>query len=436
MPTLAGILLILVFILLNAFFVASEFALVSVRRTRMQELANKRKGRAKKVLRALDDLDTYISATQLGITIASIALGWIGEPILADMFVPLFSWLHMPLSAIAAHTMSIGIAFAIITFLHIVLGELTPKSLALQETDRTALFVITPLRYFALVFKPIIWLLNTAGIYILKILGLSGEIKHPLHSEEEIRMILDQSGEGGVLAQNEVEMVHNVFQLGDIPVKQIMMPRTAVVAFPLQATLGEVIRKIKQHSHSRYPVYDGSVDTIVGFVHVKDIYRLALKTDLKKKLEDLHCIRKTIAVPETKKADEVLRDMRRAQVHMIVVSDEYGGTAGVASLEDILERLVGEIGDEFDRPAKEIQRENDGYLINGLVSLEKIQRRLAVPLRGQGYATIGGLMFGLLGREPKTGDKVVIGDLTLEVASLYGKRISSVRLTPTRRRKK
>jgi len=431
MEFLLQLFLVLFLVFLNGFFVASEFALVGIRRTRIQELVSKNNALAGMVSKALDDLETYISATQLGITLASLALGWVGEPAIAHFLKPLFSFLPQTTALITAHSLAIIIAFTLISILHIVLGELAPKSIALQRTEKTSLFIITPLTFFVKVFKPAIWFLNFLGEHVVKLVGLSESASHTLHSEEEIKIILNQSREGGVIEQGEVEMVQNVFRLADIPITDVMVPRTNVIAYTNNITVSELLKKIKHDLHSRYPIYEGSLDSLVGFIHIKDIYQFALeKKDLNKRLKDTTFIRETITVPETKKADDVLRDMRKYQVHMIFVSDEYGGTAGVVSLEDILESVVGEIEDEFDRPTKAVQKQADGsYLIDGMLPVEKVRKRFNLP-GGSGYATMGGLLFSLLGREPRVGDKVTVGEVNLEVAVRDKKRIALIRLTP------
>jgi len=422
--------LVLFLVLLNGYFVASEFALVAMRKTRAEELARKGNVTAKMLKGAMDNLDTYISSTQLGITLASLALGWIGEPALAHFLEPFFSFLPREATLITSHTLAVAIAFSTITFLHIVLGELAPKSIALQRAEATSLFIITPLVFFTKVFKPIIWILNGAGQLVLKLFGfraLSGH--HLLHSEEEIKMLLRQSGQGGAIPAKEVEMVHNVFQLGDIPVKLIMVPRTEILSLENTASLKEVLKQVHDHPHSRFPVYEETIDNIVGFVHIKDIYKkLVIEKDTSK-LSQLGIIREIINVPEIKKIDAVLQDMRRKRVHLAIVSDEFGGTAGIVTLEDIIESLVGEIDDEFDIPIKNIIRQKDGsYLVDGHTLIEEVQEKFRLPLKGQGYTTIGGLVFGLLGHEPRLGDVVQIDNLLFEVAEIEGKRIKILKL--------
>lgn len=423
-----GLVFLLVF--LNGYFVASEFALVAVRKTRIDELAKKGNVSAKLLQKALKELDSYISATQLGITLASLALGWIGEPAIAHFLEPFFHFLPQKEAFLTSHTLAIIFAFSIITFLHIVLGELAPKSIALQKSETTSLLIITPLVIFARTFRPFIWFLNAAGQLVLKLFGFRAPSGHQLiHSEEEVKMILRQSEEGGAIPTKEVEMVYNVFQLGDIPVRHVMIPRTDIIAFNVATSLSEITKKLARHSHSRFPVFENSIDNIIGFVHVKDIYRELLKHDERTKLSKFEIVRKIIYVPEVKKIDKVLQEMRKKRIHLAVVNDEFGGTAGIVTLEDIIESLVGEIEDEFDQPVQQILRQKDGsYIIDGTVLIREIQEKFNLALKGQGYTTVGGLVFGLLGHEPKVGEAVQISNITLTVKDIEGKRIKSLLL--------
>jgi CBS domain containing-hemolysin-like protein len=430
--------LVILLVILNGFFVASEFGLVAIRKTRVDELANKGNRPAKLIQKALYALDTYISATQLGITIASLALGWIGEPVIAHMLEPFLAiYLSHSLATFSAHSISIAIAFFSITFLHIVIGELVPKSIALQRSEKTTLFIIGPLTAFTYLFRPIIWILNKSGLLITRVFGLSSPLStESVHSEEEIKMLLSQSGRSGEIAKDEVEMVYNVFQLGDTMVKQIMVPRTDIVSFNVATTLSDVIKRIGKNVHSRFPVYEHSIDTIIGFIHVKDIYKAALTVDKKKKLSEMTIIRNIITVPESKKANEVLIEMRKKRVHLAVVNDEYGGTAGIVTLEDVLESLVGDIQDEFEKPEEPIQKQKDGsFLIDGLVPVKTVIMKFNLPMKGQGYSTIGGLVFGLLGHQPKVNEKVQISNIIFAVEKMEKKRIKTIKLTIEEKRK-
>ncbi len=422
--------LVLLLVLLNGYFVASEFALVAVRKTRINELVKTGNTAAKLVQKALVDLDSFISATQLGITLASLALGWIGEPTIAHFLEPYFTFLPKEAAIISAHSLSIVIAFTIITFLHIVLGELAPKTIALQRAEVMSMIIIAPLTVFTKVFRPFIWVLNGAGSLVLKAFGFTAPSGHQLvHSEEEIRMLLAQSAESGVIPKKEAEMVYSVFRLGDTSIKQIMVPRTEIVAFNVSTSLKEMIKRVERKLHSRFPVYEHAIDTIIGFVHIKDIYKQLLKTDGNKRLLETRLIREIIRVPETKRIDEVLLDMRKKRIHIAVVNDEYGGTSGIVTLEDILESLVGEIQDEFEKPINDMQRQADGsFLVDGLTAIEQVQKRFKLPIQGQGYTTIGGLVFGLVGHESKKGDKVQLGNIIFEVVDMERKRIKTVRL--------
>lgn len=423
-------LLVVFLVLLNGFFVASEFALVAIRKTRIEELVKKGNLSAKLVLKAVNDLESYISATQLGITLASLALGWIGEPAIARFLEPFFVFLPNEAALLTAHTLAVITAFSIITFLHIVLGELAPKSIALQSAEKTSLVLIAPLVVFARVFKPFIWLLNGAGTLVLKLFGFSAPSGHQLvHSEEEIKLILAQSAEGGALEKQEVEMIHRVLQLGDIPVRNIMMPRTEIKAVDAETTVEDLKRLIRKDTLSRHPVYKGNIDTIIGYVHEKDINKFS-QDKLEISLLESGLIREIINVPEVQRIDDVLQAMRKKRVHMAIVNDEYGGTLGIVTLEDILESIVGEIYDEFDKAEITIQKQADGkYIIDGLAPVQTIQQKFNVPLKGQGYVTIGGVVFGLLGKEPKVGDFIQVGALKLEVKEIEKRRIKTLILT-------
>ncbi len=422
--------LVLLLVFLNGYFVASEFALVAVRNTRIDELTRKGNRRAKLLQKALSNLDDYISSTQLGITLASLALGWIGEPAIAHQLEPYFNFLPKGTALVTSHTISIIIAFSIITILHIVLGELVPKSIALQRSERTSLLIITPLIFFTKVFHPFIWILNGAGQLILKLFEITPPTgKQLVHSEEEIRMLLSQSANEGEIPSREVEMVNKVFQLGDTSVKYIMIPRTDVLAFNIASALKDLVIKINEHPHSRFPVFENTIDTVIGFVHVKDIYKELLQKGESAKLSQLKITRTIISVPEMKKIDSVLQDMRKKRIHIAVVNDEFGGTAGIVTLEDIMESLVGEIEDEFEEAVTNITKHKEGgYAVNGHTLLTDIKDKFKFPLKGQGYTTIGGLVYGLLGHEPRIGDTVEIGNLSLTVEEIEGKRIKVLRI--------
>jgi CBS domain containing-hemolysin-like protein len=424
--------LILFLVLLNGYFVASEFALVTVRKTRIDELAKSGSAMAQLVQKAQANLDSVISTTQLGITTASIALGWVGEPLLAHWFDPLFAaFLPETAAFISAHALAVIVAFTIITYLHVVLGELAPKTVALQKPETVSLIIVAPLLFLTRIFWPAIIFLNGSGALVLRAFGVKAPSgHHVVHSEEEIRMLLAQSAESGIIPEKEAEMVYNVFRFGDTPVKQVMVPRTEVDAFENSLTLADVVAFVESRPHSRFPVYEHSIDLVTGFVHMKDVYRALSHAGPATRLSETDIIREIISVPESKRIDEVLLDMRKRRIHIAVVSDEYGGTAGIVTLEDLLESLVGEIQDEFDQPLQDIVKEADGtFLVDGLTAAEKLQQHFNLPMKGHGYTTAGGLVFGVLGRQPKEGDEVQIGDMLFRIEKLDGHRISTLRLT-------
>lgn len=435
MITLLKLLSVLLLIFLNGFFVAAEYALVSVRKTRIDELVRKGNRTAKIVQFAIQHINNYISAIQLGITIVSLALGWIGEPALASLFIQLFMFLPHALAQLSAHTLAILVAFSVITYFHVVLGELAPKTMALQNAETFALLLIRPLDLFTKLFLPIIWLLNKSSQLILRLLHVNpANSEKSVHSEEEIKSLLTQSGQSGVIPKDEVALVYNVFRLGDLTVKQIMLPRVDIVAFDMDTTLQNTIKRIKRSRYSRFPVYKNTIDTIIGYIHIKDILKLDVGVNGDKTLAELDVIRDIIMVADSQKADDVLAEMQKEHVHVAVVADEYGGTEGIVTLEDIIERLVGEIQDEFEKPLeKGFQKQDDGsFLISGSMPIDQVTKKFPIPIKGQGLKTIGGLLFSLLGREPKVGDSIQLGSATFTIIMMDRNRVGQIRVTKHR----
>lgn len=342
------VLLVLVLILLNGFFVASEIALVSLRRTRIQELVKKHKPSASLVQEAVNDLETYISATQLGITIVSIGLGWLGEPAIADIFEHIFSFLPQHAAIITSHTVAILIAFILITYFEVVLGEVVPKTVTLQHAEKTALLIIRPLILFSKIFRPFIWLLQISGRGMLYLLGFSHKISTNPISEDELTLMLAQSAGTGSIEKEEAQMVEKLFKLDDLPIKRLMIHKSNIIAFPITATIGQAAAKLDTHTFSRFPIYKKSLDDIVGFVHIKDIYKL--QDDKKEQVQFKHIhLRKIIRVKETTKIDDVLQEMKQKRIHMAVVVDTDNKTCGIVTLENIVESVMGDIKDEFEK---------------------------------------------------------------------------------------
>lgn len=347
---LLQLLVVLALILLNGFFVASEISLVSLRRTRIAELVKRGDKHAPLVADALNKLDNFISATQLGITIASIGLGWIGEPTIAHALGGAFTFLPRNIALLSAHTIAIILAFALITFFHIVLGELVPKTFALQNVERMSLWLILPLTIFTKVFHPFVVLLKLSSQFILRLLGQTEKItqNRPI-SEEELGLMLMQSAGTGSIEKEEARMVQKLFNMDDLPIKHVMIHKSNITAFPITMTIEEATNQLGKHTYSRFPIYEKSIDDIVGFVHIKDIYKLEDEGKGKWSFGSIH-LRKIIRVKENTKIDDVLEEMKSERVHMAIVSED-GKTAGIVTLENIVESVMGDIRDEFDQSA-------------------------------------------------------------------------------------
>lgn len=427
---LMGIAAIGVFVLANGFFVAAEFALVSVRRTRIAELVARGQAGAESVQKAIENPDRVIAATQLGITLASLALGWIGEPALAGIFEPLINRLPENFQIEATHTITTAVAFSLITFLHVVVGELAPKSIALQNPERTSLFVAGPTLLTERIFKPAIWALNGTGNALLRLVGVNPVSGHALvHSVEELKMLMDASTQGGVVEQEENEMLHAVFDFGEMVVRQVMVPRTEVTAVEAGVTLEEIIRLATQSTYTKFPVYEESLDQIIGIVHVKDLLN-AMQSPDREGCTARTLMREPLFVPETLPVSTLLRLFRDNRQHVAIVLDEFGGTGGLATLEDLLEEIVGEVNDLFDQAAPGIQPQPDGsVLIDGLTLIEDVNQELDLELVEEYYDTIAGYVMGRLGRIPRQGDTVEGEGARLRVEEMDRMRVARVRLS-------
>ena len=418
----------------NGFFVATEFSLVSVRKSRMESLVAAGNQRARNVLTALKDLDGYIAATQLGITIASIGLGWIGEPALATLLDPLFEGI-MPESVafISAHGVAFAVAFAIITFLHVVFGELAPKSVALQYPDQTSMAVAAPVRFFLYAFRPAIVTMNGFGRWMLRAIGLQEVDPHQqVYTAEELEIIVTASTAGGQIEDSEEAIIRRALIFGDQTAEDVMVPRTEVVTVQASATLDDLRDIISTHPYSRFPVEGESVDEIIGILHVRDVLPILIGTQSARRLDLREILRPSYVVPSTLPIDDLLSELKREEAHIAIAIDEYGGMAGIVTLEDIIERLVGEVPDEYGQPAMTPQSQADGtMLLSGLTPLADVNEYLGLDLTPTDTAkTLGGYMFSEIGREPKIGDRVVTGGCALEITELDGLRISEVRASP------
>lgn len=412
---------------LNAFFVAAEFALVGARRTRLEEQALAGDRKAMLALRAVQHLDQYISSTQLGITMASLGLGWIGKPALAGLLDWMFGWLPAGLGWAASHTMAVAIAFTIISVLHIILGELVPKALALLYPEGVSRWVVLPLIGFTWLMHFPIMVLNGTANRLLKLVGVEPPGSHErLHSPEEIRMLVEQSGEGGSLRDRDARLLEGVFEFSEKTALEVMTPRTEMSALEGDLTVEAAADEVATAGRSRYPVYTDSLDEIVGVVHAKDILK-ALRVSPGTPLSRL--MRPPLFVPGTREVEDVLSDMKRLKVHLAVVLDEYGGTAGLVTMEDLLEEIVGEIYDEHDAVDAIAPNAIDGTVnIDGSLTISDFNGRFETELDDTDYTTIGGYLFGMLGRLPKVGDRVVVGKQQFEITAMEGRRVAGVRV--------
>jgi putative hemolysin len=405
-------------ILLNGYFVAAEYALVTARRTRIQELAQKGNRRARAVLRIVADPPRFIAAMQLGVTGASLAIGALGEQVLARVFDPLF-----------ASVIAFALAFLIITFLHVVVGELVPKGIALGYAERVALAVSTPVRAFFVVFKPLIWVLQQSSELVLRALGLTppgGEME--VYSEAELKMLLSRSTEEGQLERQEQEMLYKVFDFADKEVSAVMVPRPEVVALSIEMPPEEALAAVIDSPYTRYPVYRDSLDEIVGVLHVRDLFSALVDRGIAGvQLEQL--LRPAHIVPETKDLAALLTEFRRTNQHLAVVVDEYGELEGIVTLEDLLEEIVGEIEDEFDLPDESIERLEDGRVrVHGTFPIDDFNEQFGLSLPIEDYHTLGGFVFGMLGRAPEPGDEVEHDGIRFTVLTVEGSRIERLEI--------
>ncbi|HEX2780572.1 MAG TPA: hemolysin family protein [Gemmatimonadaceae bacterium] len=412
----------------NAFFVAAEFALVGARRSRIDELAQQGSGGARSAQRALKHLDRYISATQLGITLASLALGWIGEPAVAGAIHRLLAVFGTGASAALIETgASVIVAFIIITFLHIVLGELAPKSLALAKPEGVSMWVARPLIWFARLMYPAIWVLNSASSFMLRLVGMRPVSESErVHSPEELRLLVMQSRAHGVLDESDTAMLAGVFDFHNKKARDVMRPRTEIVAIDVDCDEEEIRALLRRERYSRYPVYRDTLDDVIGVFLAKDLW--LEEGDERRAFALERYVRQALYVPDSRPAERVLDDLRRTRAHMAVVLDEYGGTAGILTLEDLVEEVIGDIADEYDATTRD-SIEVDGVLeLAGSLSLVDVRRDHRVPVPEGEWTTLGGYTFARLGRLPKMGDRVPYPGGELEVVAMDGRRVAAVRV--------
>jgi len=423
MISIINIIIVILLVFMNGFFVATEFAMVKVRKSRIETLAIDGNKNAKNTLKVVRDLNSYLSACQLGITLASLGLGWVGEPAVADMLMPVFNLFN--LSEYTSHSISFILGFSIITGLHIVLGELVPKSLAIISSEKIAMYTALPLIMFYKITYPVMWSFNYSTNLVLKIFGISQVDEHEAaHTDQEIKLLVEDSYKHGLIDQTELTFVDNIFDFSEKTVKEIMIPRTDMACIFIDDSFDEIINYALEEQLTRYPICRDSKDNVIGFIHIKDLYRL--KFDGNENIEEI--IREIKFVPESLSISELFKTFKIEKSQMAIIIDEFGGTAGLVTIEDILEEIVGEIQDEFDDDGEEDIRktENGSYVVDGKVIIEDINELLETDIEDENIDTIGGWIYFQLKSYPKVKQKITYKNYEFIILKCDRKRISKV----------
>lgn len=418
-----NILLVFFLVFLNGFFVATEFAMVKVRKSRIETLIIQGNKRAKRTLIVVKDLNSYLSACQLGITLASLGLGWVGEPAILRLLMPIFNLFNLPSSI--EHSIAFIIAFSIITGCHIVFGELVPKSLAIISPEKIALSTAFPLIFFYKLTYPIMWIFNHSTNWILKVFGLSQVDEHEsVHTDEEIKLLVEESYNHGLVDKTELTLVDNIFDFSDKTVKEIMVPRTDITNIFIEDSFDDIIAYTFEEQLTRYPVCKENKDNVIGFIHIKDLYKQKIEGNN----QDIrHIIREIKLVPESMLISDLLKIFKKDKVQVALVIDEYGGTAGLVTIEDILEEIVGEIQDEFDEEEDAIIKcEDNSYIVDGKVLIEDITEFLYIDIEDDNIDTIGGWAYTQLDSYPKDNDKFTYKNYEFTILKCNRKRINKL----------
>ena len=425
-----NIFIIAFLLFVNGFFVAAEFSLVKVRKTRLEQLCSKGNYKAKKALKLVNDVNKMLAAAQLGVTIASIALGWVAEATIVQLIEPVIKLLPLANSVVTAHVIAVPISFILVTYFHVLLGEQLPKCISLRHPESLALLISTPMDMFITVFKPFVWLLQVSGDKILAACHANSEDASLVHSTEELDMLVDASYNEGVLNETEAEMLHNMFKFSDLLAKQVMIPRTDMVCIPSDISYEELNEVALNNQYTRYPVYEENIDKILGFIHVKDLYSLSMKKETfsMKKL-----IRPLMLVPETMTLDNLIIEFKKIHSQMAVVIDEFGGTSGLITLEDVLEEIIGDVQDEFDEEAEVDIKEvsENTYVASAMMRIDEFCDFFDLKesnFEEDDVDTIAGLVVKLLGRIANVGDSVSYNGLTFTVIEVDGARITKLQI--------
>ena len=423
-PILLQLLLVLFLIFMNGFFVAAEFVCVKVRPSRIDTLIQDGSRRAKYAKELTDHLDASLSVTQLGITLASLGLGWVGEPAVAELILPMTN--AAGLDPVFGHTIALAIAFTLITSMHIIFGELTPKSMAIQDVEGILLAIAFPMVIFSRIFKPFVWVLNHIANWTARQLGYRSGIEEEAHTEQEIRLLMEESHRKGLIDDTEAGFVDKVFDFNDLNVREIMTPRTDMVCLYLEDSFRENMKTVLEEKLTRYPLCREDKDHIVGFIHVKDMIH-AMAEGRRPILRRL--VRKALVVPESMDISVLLKTMQANRSQMAVVVDEYGGTAGIVTIEDIVEEIVGDIQDEFDEERPTAERlEGDVYSVDAKMLLEELEDLLEIKIEDDDVDSVGGWLYDHINSEPRVGQMASAAGTTFFVEEIDGWRITRVRI--------
>ncbi len=414
-------------VVLNGFFVAAEFALVKVRASQLDVKAQKGSKRAKLAKSLLEKLDAYLSATQLGITLASLALGAVGEKVISQIVIRSFEKSGLEISTLTVHSLALPIALTLLTFFHVTIGEQIPKMIGIKYSMATALFIAWPLRIFYFIFSPFIWFLNKSSNTVLSIVGIKRMGDDEVHTEEELRLILTESEEGGAIKPSENELIQNVFDFDDRIVKQIMVPQNRVIALDVELGKNEITKQVIEEGFSRIPIYLGDIDNVIGIVHSKDLLKALIENKFRS-LKDI--MRPVHFVPESMKINELLRDFQKHHIQMAIVTNEFGATAGLITMEDIIEELVGEIQDEHDDEKPNVEKKSDNeFIVNAQAAINDVNEALPIALpENTHYETVSGYINFIFGRIPATNDKRYLDGYEITILKRSRQSVETIRL--------
>lgn len=430
-----GVVSLFVLIFINAFFVFAEYSMAVSRPTRIAELAEKGNASARLVAQVMQEPDQFFAATQVGVTLTSLAIGALSEPAFSRLLTRLFEAIGATVPFVRGASVLLGglIGLLIASYFQIVLAELVPRSITLRAAERIALIVVPPMNVVAALFRPFVSLLKNSSRAVMRALGFRAEVENErLHTVEELRMLVEASEKGGAIESDQGEMLSKVFSFGDTTVREVMVPRTEIICVSVEASLTEVAHLFSTHAYSRIPVYEGSLDHIVGILHIKDLMRALLSSTRIPSIRQL--VREAFFVPDTQRADELLQQFRARHEYLAVVLDEYGGTAGLVTLNDLVARIIGEVGDAIAPLLPDIQHLADNMaIINGLTTIGDVNDAFGLNLDDPNYDTIGGFVMGQLGRIPQVGDRVELKaqGVVLSVEEMDKLRVAKVRLHRT-----